>query len=237
MTGYSILKKVKIFSNNLNNLIFDRDLIVYNPIEYAVDSYSLYLKKYGNGQKDILFMGMNPGPWGMAQTGIPFGAIHPVKNFLKIETKIGKPALEHNKRPIDGFACSRQEVSGSRFWAWVEENWSNADNFFCNCFVHNYCPLAFFDTQGRNITPEKINLTERLALEELCGEFLLDLVMAMNCKWVIGIGNYAESKARKILKNRNVEIGKVLHPSPASPLANKGWSNLATQQMISYGLM
>ena len=97
--------------------------------------------------------------------------------------------------------------------------------------------MAFFDTQGRNITPEKINLTERLALEELCGEFLLDLVMAMNCKWVIGIGNYAESKARKILKNRNVEIGKVLHPSPASPLANKGWSNLATQQMISYGLM
>ncbi|MBD61401.1 single-stranded DNA-binding protein [bacterium] len=237
MNSDNILQSFKIFSNNLNNLIFDKELVVYNPIDYASESHGLYLKKYGNGQKRILFMGMNPGPWGMVQTGIPFGAIQPVKNFLKIETTINRPILQHKKRPVDGFDCSRQEVSGSRLWSWVENHWSNADDFFSNCFVHNYCPLAFFDTQGRNITPEKIGLTERLALEELCSEFLLSLVLAMNCEWVIGIGNYAELKAKKILKKTHVKVGKVLHPSPASPLANKGWSKMATKQMISYGLI
>jgi len=233
----SILQRFKNFSDNLNNLIFDKELVVYNPIDYASESHDLYLKKYGNGQKRILFMGMNPGPWGMVQTGIPFGAIQPVKNFLKIKTRINKPTFQHEKRPVNGFDCSRQEVSGSRLWSWVENNWTNADSFFCNCFVHNYCPLAFFDAQGRNITPEKINSIERLALEDLCGEFLLNLALAMNCEWVIGIGNYAESKAKKILQNTHIKVGKLLHPSPASPLANKGWAAMATKQMISYGLM
>lgn len=43
---------------------------VYNPIEYAADLHCEYLKKFLNKSKPVLFIGMNPGPFGMAQTGV-----------------------------------------------------------------------------------------------------------------------------------------------------------------------
>lgn len=43
---------------------------VYNPIEYAADLHCAYLKKFLNKSKPVLFIGMNPGPFGMAQTGV-----------------------------------------------------------------------------------------------------------------------------------------------------------------------
>jgi single-strand selective monofunctional uracil DNA glycosylase len=31
-------------------------------------------------------------------------------------------------------------------------------------------------------------------------------------------------------------LGKVLHPSPASPAANRGWAEAATRQLIEQGV-
>lgn len=42
----------------------------YNPIEYAADLHCKYLKKCLNEPKPVVFIGMNPGPFGMAQTGV-----------------------------------------------------------------------------------------------------------------------------------------------------------------------
>ncbi len=232
-----LIDETRVLAKSLNELSFNKDLTIYNPIEYAFESHEFYLRKYGQPRKKILFMGMNPGPWGMLQTGIPFGAINPVKNFLKIEKNINTPKKEHQKRPIQGFSCERQEVSGSRLWSWVEDQWGDADSFFEDCFVHNYCPLAFFDISGKNTTPEKLNIVERTALEEICDNFLSKMVSILDCEWVIGVGNYAESKAKKIFKDTEVKVGRILHPSPASPLANKGWAGFATQQMIAYDLI
>ena len=43
---------------------------VYNPLEYASEPHRDFVRKYGNGKKKILFLGMNPGPFGMAQNGV-----------------------------------------------------------------------------------------------------------------------------------------------------------------------
>ena len=52
---------------------------------------------------------------------------------------------------------------------------------------------------------------------------------------VLGVGKFAEKRAREILGNR-VEIGTILHPSPASPIANRGWAEQAEKQLVALGI-
>ena len=86
---------------------------VYNPLEYASAPYAAYLRAYGGSRKRVVFLGMNPGPFGMVQTGVPFGDVGHVRDWLGIEAAVGRPPRIHPKRPIDGFACQRSEVSDS----------------------------------------------------------------------------------------------------------------------------
>ena len=58
---------------------------------------------------------MNPGPWGMVQTGVPFGEVSLVREWLGIDATIRRPKVLHPDRPVEGFLCQRREVSGSRF--------------------------------------------------------------------------------------------------------------------------
>ena len=43
----------------------------YNPLNYAWAPHECYLRRFGKSRKRVIFLGMNPGPWGMAQTGVP----------------------------------------------------------------------------------------------------------------------------------------------------------------------
>ena len=89
---------------------------VYNPLRYAWQPHEAYLKRFGGGAKEAIFLGMNPGPWGMAQTGVPFGEVGAVRDWLGISGEVLSPTNEHPRRPIRGFACQRSEVSGQRVW-------------------------------------------------------------------------------------------------------------------------
>lgn len=106
-------------SDGVDKLVFSEPVThVYNPLRYAWDAHHRYLKLAPETQAArVLFLGMNPGPWGMAQTGVPFGQVEAVRDWLGIDVPVGKPAKEHPKRPIEGFACRRSEVSGERLWA------------------------------------------------------------------------------------------------------------------------
>lgn len=95
---------------------------VYNPLIYARKSHEAYLERHAKQGIDALFLGMNPGPWGMAQTGVPFGEVSLVRDFLEIDEAVNQPPIVHPKRPIEGFACTRSEVSGRRLWGWVSES-------------------------------------------------------------------------------------------------------------------
>src|SRR3954471_11794983 len=89
---------------------------VYNPLEYAWTAHEQYLSRYAATPKRAVFLGMNPGPFGMAQTGVPFGEIMAVRDWLGIAAPIAKPKREHPKRLVTGFGCPRSEISGQRLW-------------------------------------------------------------------------------------------------------------------------
>jgi single-strand selective monofunctional uracil DNA glycosylase len=209
---------------------------VYNPLEYARASFDCYLRQYGQGPRDVILLGMNPGPWGMAQTGIPFGEVTFVRDWLRISAAVGRPKHEHPKRPILGFDCRRSEVSGARLWGWARDTFKTPSRFFRQFFVANYCPLVFMEQSGRNRVPEKLPAVERLPLLQACDNALRRTVEYFGPRFVIGVGKFAEERARNALRGLDVTIGGMLHPSPASPLANRGWPEQATRQLTELGI-
>lgn len=210
--------------------------VVYNPLDYAWKPHQVYLERFAASKKKVVFLGMNPGPFGMAQCGVPFGEISLIRDWVGINEAVEKPANEHAKRPIDGFDCQRSEVSGRRLWGLFKERFGAADAFFADHFVANYCPLVFMEEGGKNRTPDKLPAAEIAALYEVCDQHLRELVEALQPEWLIGVGAFAQTRAKEALKGMDVQIGRVLHPSPASPAANRGWAEQATKQMIEQGL-
>lgn len=209
---------------------------VYNPFRYAWAPHEQYLRLYGNSHKKVVFMGMNPGPFGMAQTGVPFGEIDQARDWLGVEAPVEKPANEHPKRPIEGFACTRSEVSGRRLWSAFQQRFGTAEAFFKDHFVVNYCPLVFMEASGKNRTPDKMPAAEVEPLYAACDQHLRELVEILQPEWVIGVGAFAEGRAQKALVDADLKFGRILHPSPASPAANRGWAEQATQQLSDLGI-
>lgn len=209
---------------------------VYNPLVYARSGYEAYLNLAAKGPKRAFFLGMNPGPWGMAQTGVPFGEASIVRDWLRIATAIAKPDPEHPKRPILGFECPRTEVSGSRVWGAIQEHFGTPERFFERYFIANYCPLIFMEASARNRTPDKLPARERQPLFEACDRHLLRTVEILQPEWVIGIGTFAEQRARLVLAGTGVQIGRILHPSPANPATNQGWAKVVARELTELGL-
>jgi single-strand selective monofunctional uracil DNA glycosylase len=210
---------------------------VYNPLDYARRPFARYVELYAAPPKEVLLLGMNPGPWGMAQTGIPFGEVSFARDWLKVASPVDKPKHEHPKRPIHGFACARSEVSGARLWGWVRETFKTPERFFARFFIANYCPLAFMEASGKNLTPDKLPKKERLPLEKACDAALRRLVEHLRPTHVIGIGAFARKRAEVALAGLDVRIGEVLHPSPANPQANKGWAQRAQDALRAQGVL
>ena len=211
---------------------------VYNPLDYAWAAHEMYLRKYGNGRKRVIFLGMNPGPFGMAQVAVPFGAIPKVRDWLRIEAAVGRPRREHPRRPVEGFACRRIEVSGDRFWGLMQERFVTAEKFFADHFVVNYCPLAFMEASGRNRTPDKLRASEKERLFAACDEHLKHVVNLLEPEWIIGAGHFADERAQAVLTGRRIAFGRILHPAPINPQANRapGWAQLAARQLEELGV-
>jgi single-strand selective monofunctional uracil DNA glycosylase len=209
---------------------------VYNPLIYAWRAHEIYLRRYGNSRKRVLFLGMNPGPFGMTQTGIPFGQIAAVRDWLGIQARIDHSPDGHPKRPVLGFDCSRSEISGQRLWGLFAKRFGSAEKFFQEHMVMNYCPLAFCGESGRNRTPDKLPANERMALFAACDEHLREIVRILEPEWLVAVGDFAFKRAGQILAGRQIRLGRILHPSPASPAANRDWALLATTQLRQLGI-
>ncbi len=209
---------------------------VSNPLDYAWRAHEAYWRKYGNDRKRVVFLGMNPGPFGMVQTGVPFGEVNAVRDWLKVEAPVAKPRLEHPKRPVEGFVCKRSEISGRRLWGLFAARFGQVEDFFAGHFVANYCPLAFLEISGRNWTPDKLPVAERSPLHAACDAHLHRVIEVLEPEWLIGIGDFAEKRAELLFADSPLKIGKILHPSPASPAANKDWARKATAQLRALGV-
>jgi single-strand selective monofunctional uracil DNA glycosylase len=207
---------------------------LYNPLTYAWEPHRRYLEAYGGGTKKVLFLGMNPGPWGMAQTGIPFGEIPAARDWLKVEAPVSRPGKEHPKRPVQGFGCPKSEVSGRRFWGLMRERFITPEAFFQNHFVLNYCPLVFMGESGKNLTPDKLPKAESEPLYQACDEHLRRVIEILQPEILIGVGKFALERFEAAAPEVTREW--IIHPSPANPHANRGWSEAVVKKLVSLGV-
>jgi single-strand selective monofunctional uracil DNA glycosylase len=207
---------------------------VYNPLEYAWPVACAYFERYGRGPKEVLFLGMNPGPFGMGQTGVPFGEVSAVRDYLQLTGDIIAPRRVHAKRPVLGFECPRSEISGQRLWGAFAKRHPEADAFFARAFVLNYCPLLFIGESGANVTPDKLVKEERLKLEAICDKALSETIAVLRPKHIVGVGAYAAKRAALVTGSN--AIITMPHPSPASPAANRGWEAAARKVLVEAGL-
>lgn len=237
---HKVVNATKKLCKAVNRLDFsDHVDWIYNPLEYAWAAHEEYIRRFLLKSCKIVFLGMNPGPWGMAQTGVPFGEVAAVSHWLGIQAPIGRPQQEHPKRPIQGFECTRSEVSGRRLWGLFRERFGTPEIFFKDHFVANYCPLVFMECSARNLTPDKLPTSLRQPLERVCDQYLAELIAAVQPQWLIGVGAWAEACSRRVIAEMgitDIQVGRLLHPSPASPAANRNWAEVATNQMQTLGI-
>lgn len=234
--AHPLQSDIDSLNNALGSITFgDPVTCTYNPLSYALTAHLEYLNRFGRGKKRAVFLGMNPGPYGMVQTGVPFGEIDAVRNWMGIETDIGQPDPVHPKRPVEGFACTRSEVSGRRFWGMMAERYPKPEDFFADHFVLNFCPLVWMADTGRNITPDKITRDEMTAVYAACDAFFKTCIAYYKPEIIVGVGAFAEKQARRLC-GESVTIGRMLHPSPASPLANREWPERAISDLNDLGV-
>ena len=235
----ALIASTRRLADDLRDLRFSAPVShVYHTLDYTWEAHRIYLERFGKGRKRVVFLGMNPGPYGMTQTGVPFGEIAAVRDWMGIEAVIARPENEHPKRPIDGFACLRSEVSGRRLWGLFAERFGTPEAFFKDHFVLNYCPLVWMKDSGANLTPDKLNAAEMVAVEAACQKHLAEVLALLKPEWIIGVGAFAEERLKRAAENGGgrARIGRVLHPSPASPLANRGWAEAAERQLTELGV-
>ncbi len=197
--------------------------VCYNPLDYAWDVHEAYLRRMGGGGARTVVLGMNPGPHGMGQMGIPFAATSVVRNLLGITgIPVGQPEPADSRRPVVGLEYPREEVSGTRLWGLLSEHYGDAGAIASRVFLVNHCPLMLFSgPRATNITPDKVGGKSARALLERCDQHLREVVAALDGQRVIGVGKFAESRARSALADEAVGVVGCWHPSPASPLANR----------------
>ena len=242
----AVLEATAALRDRADSLKFgDPVAYTYNPLRHAWDLHEQYVRRWGASPRRVLMLGMNPGPWGMAQTGVPFGEVGFVRDWLQLDGAVDRPAREHPKRPVQGLECPRSEVSGRRLWGFFAEVFETPERFFADHFVVNYCPLVFMEDSGRNRTPDKIPSAESAPLFTACDERLRALVDLYRPAWVLGVGGFARSKLEALFgqkadlpagAHRPGAVGGLLHPSPASPAANRGWAEAARSQLLEQGI-
>lgn len=239
MPANALIAAAKTLRETLHPLRFAPPVeYVYQPLDYAWAPHEVYLRRFGGSKKKVVFVGMNPGPFGMTQTGVPFGEIAAVRDWMGINEPVGKPEIEHPKRRVVGFDCPNSEVSGRRLWGLFAQRFGKAEAFFKDHFVANYCPLVFIEASGRNFTPDKLPAAETVVMEAACDAHLRAVIAALQPEWVIGVGAFAEERAlrAKTTLGGDFKVGRVLHPSPASPAANRDWAGAATKQLVKLGI-
>ena len=210
---------------SLSKILLEEGFVdyVYNPLIYAWEPHKAFIELGGNKGAKTILLGMNPGPHGMGQMGIPFAATSIVRDLFKIRNlPVLQPEKIHPKRKVIGLGWHKEEISGTRLWNALIDYYGTTENIFSKVFVVNHCPLMFFKgVNATNVTPDKIPGETIKKIIQRCDIYLKDIVEIMQIETVIGVGKYSKKRAEIALKDTKVNLKSCWHPSPASPLANK----------------
>lgn len=234
-----LLEAAAVLREAAEKLRFEHAAYTYNPLSYALEPYTAYITRYGRGPVGRnLLVGMNPGPWGMAQIGAPFGDPVTVREWMGITGQVQPFADAHRRCPVRGFSSHRREGSGKRLYGWAGRQYGSAERFFEHFFVLNYFPLMLLDKDGKNLTPERLPATERAMAAAVCDPHLRACLRAIEPRCVAGVGHYAAEQARRVVNQLSlaIPVPSLVHPSPANPRANRGWEVLAEAELSAAGV-
>ena len=75
------------------------------------------------------------------------------------------------------------------------------------------------------------------AHEDACLAHLTDMIRVLRPEFLVGVGGFAEVRLARAAEvaGSKAKVGRILHPSPASPAANRGWAAAATRQLVELG--
>lgn len=133
-------------------------------------------------------------------------------------------------------AVTRSEVSGARLWGWARARYADPRDFFARFFVLNYCPLVWMEASGRNRTPDQLPAVEQAAVQTVCDRALAEAIAVLRPVRLVGVGGYAEARLKAVAP-AGLPVGRILHPSPANPAANRDWAGTAERQLHSLGAL
>ncbi|EDV91549.1 single-strand selective monofunctional uracil-DNA glycosylase [Drosophila grimshawi] len=209
----------------------------YNPVDYAAALHCAYLRHFLTKPKRVIFIGMNPGPNGMGQTGVPFGNIRTVREMMQLSGEVRQPPVLHPKRAVDGLNCQIEEPSGVRLWGLIERLADGSlDTFAQQCFVHNFCPLAFFDEAGRNITPSELKGVHKQQIRDMCLGALEQQLQLLRPQIVVAVGDYVHTVLQRSNYCKSVAVHRLPHPSPRA-LNNTNWPKKAEAFLAQHDLI
>ena len=132
---------------------------VWNPGSYGAPWHRVFREIYPLRERPILMFGLNPGPYGMGQTGIPFTDVRRLRQCLP---KMALTLRERGREPrvpglaprsLRRFFTREFESSAVRVYRFLELGWGSAEKGWRSVGVANSCPLLFLDPEGRNQTP------------------------------------------------------------------------------------
>lgn len=216
----------------------------YFPLEYAGEVHREYLRRFGKRPKRSLFVGMNPGPWGMGQTGVPFADPEIAGEWMGLRNvPITIPQQQFEKRPIRGWESGRKEGSGQRLFGFFRERFGSLENFFEENFVINYCPVIMFTDAGKNLTPADLPRAKREKIFRECDPYLAYLIEFYRPAVLVGIGKFAFERIVAATATINFECSTdwIPHPSPASPIATRDggryWKKLVGEKLEQLGVL
>ena len=104
------------------------------------------------------------------------------------------------KRPIVGLDLERQEISGQRLWSLMFDHYGDGKTVFSNIFVLNHCPLLLLGESGKNLTPDNLPQSVMKPILAACDKHLKQVVDIMGIERIIGVGKYAEKRAKLAFK-------------------------------------
>lgn len=288
----NLIQDTRVFSDALDRLSRPAGVShVYNPLAYMRRAHEQWLAQFevfvdyqgesvscatyekspdefarATQSRPYLILGMNPGPWGMVQTGVPFGDVANANTILGYRRGDQIPAPDpdrvtlHPKRPVQGFACTRREASGERLWGGLCKVWEKPafdanvheiDAVLADCFAVNYCPLAYFadDGKGTNVTPDAFrksgpyrDLPYANDLDALCSSYIAAIMQAFRTRVVLAVGRYAETMAKVIVTSAmpadvRPKVVYLTHPSPLATRSAGEWAAMAQREMSAAGVL